>query len=168
MSKVICDREDIIAIADAVRNKTGNSDEMTLGEIASGINGIEAGGSGGGSVGTCTVTIIVPASVCVFGYGTYSEYINSTGTDWTLINDNKTMPSTEGFGHVNPFMAKRIFTNLPIGSIFTFYYGGSELEGAEISGSIEFSLMTHTVSSSGKYTFAICKCNGDGEITIVI
>lgn len=62
MSKVICEREDIVAIADAVRNKTGNSDEMTLGEIASGINGIEAGGSGGGSVETCTVTLIINPS----------------------------------------------------------------------------------------------------------
>ena len=40
MSKVICEREDLIAIADAVRNKTGDTSELTLGGIAGGINGI--------------------------------------------------------------------------------------------------------------------------------
>lgn len=41
--QVLADREDIVAVADAVRNKTGTSGEMTLGEIASSINGISAG-----------------------------------------------------------------------------------------------------------------------------
>lgn len=41
--KILADREDIVAIADAVRNKTGASGEMTLGGIASGINNISTG-----------------------------------------------------------------------------------------------------------------------------
>ena len=41
--KILADREDIVAIADAVRSKTGISEKMTLGEIASGINGITGG-----------------------------------------------------------------------------------------------------------------------------
>lgn len=41
--KILADREDIVAIADAVRNKTGTSGEMTLGGIASGINNISTG-----------------------------------------------------------------------------------------------------------------------------
>ena len=44
MSKVICEREDIVAIADAVRNKTGLNDEMTIGGIVNGINNISSGG----------------------------------------------------------------------------------------------------------------------------
>ena len=38
--KVITERSNIIAIADAVRNKTRTSNEMTLGEIVTGINNI--------------------------------------------------------------------------------------------------------------------------------
>ena len=43
MSKVLCERSDIVAIADAVRSKTGSTDAMTLGGIVTGINGIETG-----------------------------------------------------------------------------------------------------------------------------
>lgn len=53
--RVIADKEDIVAIADAIRSKTGSTDEMTLDGIVNGINSIETGG--GGSVETCTVTI---------------------------------------------------------------------------------------------------------------
>jgi hypothetical protein len=41
--KIITNRDDIVAIADAVRNKTGQTNEMTLREIVSGINGISGG-----------------------------------------------------------------------------------------------------------------------------
>lgn len=41
--KVIADRDDIVAIADAVRAKTNSSDEMTLSGIVDGINDIEGG-----------------------------------------------------------------------------------------------------------------------------
>lgn len=40
---IVTERENIVAIADAVRNKTGNTNEMSLGGIVSGINGIETG-----------------------------------------------------------------------------------------------------------------------------
>ena len=41
---VICERPDIVAIADAVRNKTGQACKMTIGEIANSINRITVGG----------------------------------------------------------------------------------------------------------------------------
>ena len=41
--KILCDRQDIVFIADAVRNKTGSSQELTLGDIAASIDGIETG-----------------------------------------------------------------------------------------------------------------------------
>lgn len=47
MSRVICDKQDIVAIADAVRNKTNTTDELTLGDIATTINGLSSAGSGG-------------------------------------------------------------------------------------------------------------------------
>ena len=42
-NKIIANRQDIVAIANAVRSKTGTSEEMTLGGIVSGINGIGSG-----------------------------------------------------------------------------------------------------------------------------
>jgi hypothetical protein len=37
------ERSNIVAIANAVRNRTGESGDLTIGEIISGINGIEGG-----------------------------------------------------------------------------------------------------------------------------
>lgn len=38
MSKVICERKDLVAIADSVREKTGNTEQMTLGEVKTSID----------------------------------------------------------------------------------------------------------------------------------
>lgn len=43
--KVICDREDIVAIADATREATGNSSPMTLRQIANEVSGLSTGTS---------------------------------------------------------------------------------------------------------------------------
>lgn len=53
---VIANRSDIVAIADAVRNKTNSTDSMTLSEIVNAINSIS--GEDGETVleGSCTVT----------------------------------------------------------------------------------------------------------------
>ena len=48
--KVITNHSDIVAIADAVRSKTGNTGKMTLGGIASGINSIKTGVEPEGSI----------------------------------------------------------------------------------------------------------------------
>ena len=51
--KVITDRDNLIAIAEAVRSKTGNTNNMTMRDIINGINKLsipsESGGSSGGS-----------------------------------------------------------------------------------------------------------------------
>lgn len=52
--KIIAEKDDIVAIADAVRNKIGSTEEMSLSEIVSEINGIE---TGGGSSAKTTVTV---------------------------------------------------------------------------------------------------------------
>ena len=52
----------LTAIADAIRGKTGGTEEMTLDQMATEINGIEAGG-GDGRVETCAVTIESSASI---------------------------------------------------------------------------------------------------------
>lgn len=54
MSKVLCEREDLVAIADAIRGKTGETAEMSLAAMPGKINGIN-----GGEIiyeGSCTVT----------------------------------------------------------------------------------------------------------------
>ena len=79
--KIICEKQDLVAIADAVRAKNGTTASMTLGQISTSIAGISGGenldavlaeqaaliteletalegkASGGASVETCTVTI---------------------------------------------------------------------------------------------------------------
>lgn len=54
MSKVLCEREDLVAIADAIRGKTSETAEMSLAAMPGKINGIN-----GGEIiyeGSCTVT----------------------------------------------------------------------------------------------------------------
>lgn len=41
---IVTERENIVAIANAVRNKTGTTETMSLGGIVDSINGIETGG----------------------------------------------------------------------------------------------------------------------------
>ena len=60
--KVLCDREDIVAIANAVRSKTGASGEMTLGGIASGINGISVNGGSDEEYNTLYITTTTPTN----------------------------------------------------------------------------------------------------------
>lgn len=43
---IICEREDIVAIANATRSVSGTIDKMTLGEIASTINELDLNGVG--------------------------------------------------------------------------------------------------------------------------
>jgi hypothetical protein len=50
-TKVICRRSELVAVADATRSKTGRTDEMTLGEIASAITA-----SGGTDTSDATAT----------------------------------------------------------------------------------------------------------------
>ena len=68
-TKVLADRNDIVAIADAVRSKLDTTDEMTLGGIVAGINSI-----GGGSL----PTLSSPANVDEVFEG--QEFIDGNGT----------------------------------------------------------------------------------------
>lgn len=47
---VICDKTDLVAVADAIRGKTGSTDDLTVGGLTSAVSGIESGGSGGVTV----------------------------------------------------------------------------------------------------------------------
>jgi hypothetical protein len=47
--KVITDRDNLIAIAEAVRSKTGNTNNMTMRDIINGINKLSIPSESGGS-----------------------------------------------------------------------------------------------------------------------
>ena len=49
--KVLCDKSDLVNIADAVRSKLGVTDTYYVSELSSAIQNIQTGGGGGGSVG---------------------------------------------------------------------------------------------------------------------
>lgn len=53
MSKVLCEREDLVAIADAIRGKTGETAEMSIGEMSGKINDIESGSGNDAPTGYC-------------------------------------------------------------------------------------------------------------------
>lgn len=43
MSKIITEKEQIVAVADAIRNKTGNTNLMTLSEMVNSVKTISGG-----------------------------------------------------------------------------------------------------------------------------
>lgn len=98
---IIAEREDIVAIADAVRNKTGSTSEMTLGGIVSEINGIEAGG--GASVETCTIDCGDPDTLNWISYISYEDgevvcHYNECPSSWpiTVIKNSIFLVSSDG------------------------------------------------------------------------
>ena len=120
------------------------------------------GGSGGGaSGGTCSVTMNLPGYVRVFGWGEYD--VSFSGTS---IPTNP-MPSTNPNVHVLPLDAAYIFNDVPVGATFTFYHPDG-IKGASVSGDIEFGLANHELVSRTTYLFGVCRCNGDGTITIQV
>ena len=56
--KVLCDKSDLVNIADAVRSKLGVTNTYYVSELSSAIQNIQTGGGGGG-VETCTLTTSV-------------------------------------------------------------------------------------------------------------
>lgn len=70
--KVLCEKSDLVAIADAVREATGSTENYNVSELsAATVEAISAGGSGG-NVETCTIRLICNTSD-IYGY-TYLAY----------------------------------------------------------------------------------------------
>lgn len=76
MSKVICEREDLVNIANAIREKTGSSNEMTLGEMDDAVADINGGNS---STGKALIT-----SVSSEEFGKSFSYIDESGNFKTV------------------------------------------------------------------------------------
>jgi hypothetical protein len=136
--------------------QTNNTKYASLIEL---LRGKAAGGSGA-TIGTCSVTIHAPGGLSVFGWG---EYTANTANH---IIGPLTMPSTDGNAHTLPIDAIYTFDNLPIGSIFTFYHETKPISNIDVVGDIEYSFANHESVTSATYNFAMCKCNGSGNITI--
>lgn len=142
---------------------------LVAGNIKSGVSifGVSgtyegSGGSGGGSAETCNVSITTAPGIAVIGWGECTVSIDGTSTGLSF-----SLPTTDPNRHYLPFAATYNFPSIPVGSTFVFYgNNGTYIKGANVSDSIEFSLVNHTGSSLSNYTFATCRCNGDGEITI--
>lgn len=67
--KVLCEKSDLVNVADAVRSKLGVTNTYYVSELSSAIQNIQTGG-GGGSVETCTVTFSsnVPEGSAIYAY----------------------------------------------------------------------------------------------------
>lgn len=78
---ILTERSNIVAIADAVRSKTGTTSSLNLGEIVEGINSISGSGGGGGSTTTvtqATPTITVSSSGLITASATQTAgYVNA-------------------------------------------------------------------------------------------
>lgn len=85
--KVIADKEDIVAIADAIRTVSGETEAMSLADMPTKIMNA---GSGGSSVETCIVTI--DDSFKKTGSCTFIKVINGVPT---LIEESDLMERTE-------------------------------------------------------------------------
>jgi hypothetical protein len=78
---VICDKTELVAVADAIREKTGSTDDLTVSGLASAVSGIEAGGSGGVAVPEmCTVSFKYN-SITVGGFDLATFDIEYIGLD---------------------------------------------------------------------------------------
>ena len=146
------------AIGDAIRAKTGKNDPMTLDEMPVEIANIQSGSSGG--VETCTVSVVLPAKVAIFAWGNFTRILSGQATPIAL-------PSTAGISHLLPIETTYLLENIPVGSAFTFYCANG-IKSASVTGDIEFSLANHDSQFSVTCLFAMCRCNGDGTITIKV
>ena len=82
---ILTEKENIVAIADAIRNKTGSAEKLALGEFVENINGIT---SGSNSSNTVTINVSV-----IEKYGTSFYYFSSNGICEHVYLDYYSNPS---------------------------------------------------------------------------
>ena len=110
---------------------------------------------------TCTIRVVLPAATCVFYWGESLLYFNGS------LSGSYTAPSEIPNTHAASIATERVFENIPLGSVLTFYHP-QQIVGATVDGAIEFGLTNYGFEETTKYNFAICRCNGSGTITINI
>ena len=70
--KVICDRDDLVAIADGFRTSRGITNNLNLGDMAT--LAYEKVGGGSVEIPTCTVTFHIGEEVYAYGDYCYTKY----------------------------------------------------------------------------------------------
>lgn len=128
-----------------------------------GVTGSYAG-SGGSGGDTCTATISVAGQMAVFGYGSCDVYVPVAG-DYFLGTTQ--FPSTEVSSHNGGSLAlKRVFNNVPVGSVFTIYSSVNNIKEVSTEGDVEFAYANHSTTSINGLRFLVCRFNGTGTITV--
>ena len=139
MSKIITDKTNIVAIADAVRSKTGSTEELSLGEILSEIQGIS---------GEATLEISVNSS---------NGLITATAGTKSSTYQLAFQPATTITPSKEPQMA-----------VSSGYYTGGPVTVDPIPSSYIIPSGTVTISANGthdvkKYENAVVEVAGSGE-----
>ena len=86
-TKVICNREDLVAIADAVRDKTGSNNEMTLEDITNNVSRIQTSEN---------ALTLEEKSVTITENGT-SNVMPSIGSAFSKVNITVEVPIPDGY-----------------------------------------------------------------------
>lgn len=108
--------EKLTAIADAIREKTGTTETMTLDQMASAISGI-SGGGGSAEIPTCTVKFVVGADAAANDLVVYTKHEEGITS---VVNIDGTTPYEN--------QSEYILENVVCGSIiyFAWYYNTDE------------------------------------------
>lgn len=81
--QILADRKDIVAVADAVRAKTGTTEALTLGDMVTAIENISGGGSG-----TALVHISSNSNLCDFYIAGITDSSSLFGSLSTSLRNN--------------------------------------------------------------------------------
>lgn len=153
--KVLCEKSDLVAIADAVREATGNAENYNVSELsAATVEAISTGGSDG-SVETCTVTItylVARSSLCM----------------WSIVGYDA--ENGEIIQHYNSRLKPETnltFDNVICGSVFSLYCEGMYFPSScDVTGGAELLECGSMAGASGAIIYvkapttagSVCTC----------
>ena len=156
--KVVIDRPDIVAIADAVRNKTGLSNEMTIEQIVTGIDSIESSTSPSidiSSDGLITATAGTKSSTYQLAFAPAQTITPSTTSQIAVSSGHYTGGNITVAGDAN-LVADNIKSGVSIFGIDGSYEGGGGVVDARFSDLITGTLTDvndDAISSIRDYAF---------------
>lgn len=164
---LICNKQELIAIADAVREKTGNTDTYTVSELPDAIEAIEAGGS---EVSVTTTTISEEQAEWVSEL-TIPELIGAKyfiiqGNPWTVtMMMNANYMDDNYIVHQLIYLNGTIYCSCPFGSgtnrSIVYMYSG-----IDCSEDFSFDQTTGTITSNWLYSFS--KLTSDTSTTGIV